>query len=405
MHPETHSKRYLFVFIAIFSVPLLIILALNLALGERGLGSALAVTEASAWQRATHGVTYAPPVTNSRPFKAHRLADRLNDHTQAINTVVLGASSLMGVTAAMFPPPLRAYNFSLTANATSTVTGEAEYLERHHATQVRHLVIGLDWAVGMIYQPGDVAALDLDPSAQLEGYGATTVALARKIADALSLPKVENLGNALRAVLKSAQPLAAFQRLFFDLAGAEYRCAEGVAARDFDVIHRGACLGFRYDGSWTFAGERHLSEARARVLAQSAAAPSSQFSRHLCSAQGAPNPVYLRRLGALAQRMNNDGGHVVFMVPPLIPGMEHAMTKAQPSQTCLERTKSALHTWALEHQVAIIDAAASEAFGCKAEEFLDENHAWPECHARVMRHYWRDHARGGVAPGLYRPLL
>ena len=403
MSPASHDKRYLYVFIVFFSVPLLIILVLNLALGERGLGSAQAVTQASAWQQATHGVTYAPPVTNSRPFKAHRLADRLNEHTQEINTVVLGASSLMGVTKAMFPPPLRAYNFSLTANATSTVTGEAEYLERHHATRVRNLVIGLDWAVGMIYHPGDVAALDLALDAQLAGYGATAVSPARKIADALSLPKVENLGNALRAVVKSAQPLAAFQRMFFELAGAEYRCAEGTAARDFDVINRGACLGFRYDGSWTFAGERHLSAARARVLAQAAAAPSSQFSRHLCSAQGAPNPVYLGRLGALARRMNDNGGHVVFIVPPLIPGMERAMSQAHPSKSCLARTKSALHTWALEHGVTVIDAAASEAFGCKAEEFLDENHAWPECHARVMGRYWKDRAHGVVAAGLYRP--
>ena len=38
---------------------------LNLALGERALGSAEAVRQASAWQQESKGVTYAPPVTTS----------------------------------------------------------------------------------------------------------------------------------------------------------------------------------------------------------------------------------------------------------------------------------------------------------------------------------------------------
>ena len=94
---------------------------------------------------------------------------------------------------------------------------------------------------------------------------------------------------------------------------------------------------------------------------------------------------------------------MVFMVPPLIPGMEREMSKAAAPKRCLARTQSALDAWAREFGVTVIDAAASETFGCKAQEFLDENHAWPECHARILERYWRDHARGAVSPGLYRP--
>ena len=169
------------------------------------------------------------------------------------------------------------------------------------------------------------------------------------------------------------------------------------------MVNRGICLGFRHDGSWTFAGERHLSEARAQLLARAAAAPSSQFSKYLCVTQGEPNPEYLRRLGAFAQRFIRNGGDVAFILPPLIPGMEHEMRKVAVSNSCLARTKAVLDAWARQHGVTVIDAAASERFGCKAEEFLDENHAWPECHARVMGRYWRDKAQQRVAPGLYRP--
>ena len=152
------------------------ILALNLALGERALGSLDVLQKASAWQQTTRGVTYAPPMTNSRPFKALRLADRAAE----IDTLVLGASSLMGVTDAMFPQGRRPYNFTLTANSTAAVIGEAEFVEKqfHH---IKSFLIGLDWAIGVIYQPGDAGTLDLAPAQQLEGYGAAAVPFASKI--------------------------------------------------------------------------------------------------------------------------------------------------------------------------------------------------------------------------------
>ena len=193
------NKRYLFVFMALFFVPLMLILLLNLALGARALGGSEVVRQASAWQQQTRGTTYAPPVTNSRAFKSLRLADRLGE----INTVVLGASSLMGVTEAMFAPPMRLYNFTLTANATASITAEAEFLEQYHAGRVKNLLIGLDWAIGVLYLPGGVPDMNLAPAAQLAAYSASAVPLQARLADALSSPRVLMLGDALRGVLKS----------------------------------------------------------------------------------------------------------------------------------------------------------------------------------------------------------
>ncbi len=205
--------------------------------------------------------------------------------------------------------------------------------------------------------------------------------------------------------MRSSDPAASFRQTFFDLPGAEYRCADGTPARDFDVIGRGICLGFRHDGSWTFAGERHLSGAHAQMLARAAAAPSSKFSRYLCETGGEPNAEVLRRLGAFARRFIAHGGEVTFMLPPLLPGMEYEMLKMTASNRCLARTKTVLDSWAREQGVTVIDAAASEHFGCTAAEFLDENHAWPECHARILRRYWDDRKLQRVAPGLYRPAV
>ena len=393
------SARYLSVLLGLCGTALAIVAGLNLTLGERGIGSAEVVRLASAWQEASKGVTYPPPITQTRAFKAYRLADRL----PGINGIVLGSSTMMGLPEAIFPAPLRVYNFSLTANATATIAGEAAYIEAHHADRIRWMLIGLDWSIGMIYHPGAAVPVDLAPEATLATFATGAVPLHRRLADAVSLPKIVNLGKALRAVFGSHTPLLTFRRTFFDVAGEEYRCPDGQLARDFDVVNRGLCAGFRYDGSWTFGGERRLSPARAALLARAAAAPSSKFSRFLCSARGEPNPAYLERFGELAQRMAARGGHMLFLLPPNIPGMEIEMQKVPESAACLARTKAVLGAWAARHAVTVIDAGASELYGCVAGEFLDEHHAYPECHGKIFARYFRDSAGGRAPVGLYRP--
>lgn len=393
------SARYLIILLGLCGGVLALVVGLNLALGERGLGSAEAVRLASAWQERSKGVTYSPPITQTRPFKAHRLADRL----PGINGIVLGSSTMMGLPESIFPAPLRVYNLSLTANPTATIAGEAAYIEQHHADRIHWLLVGLDWSIGTIYHPGAAVAVNLAPEATLAVFTAEPVPWHRKLADALSLPKVVNLGKALRAVLGSGTPLSTFRHTFFDIAGEEYRCADGQLARDFDVVNRGLCAGFRYDGSWTFGGERRLSPQRAAVLSRAAAAPSSKFSRFLCSARGEPNPAYLERLGEVAQRMVARGGRMLVLLPPNLPGMELEMQKVAESAACLARTKAVLAAWAARHGITVVDAGRSELYGCVAAEFLDEHHAYPECHAKVFARFFGDSAVGRAPPGLYRP--
>jgi hypothetical protein len=154
-------RRYVRVLMAALGLALGLVLALNLVLGDRGLGSLQSTRAASLWQQATRGVTYAPPVGGTRPFKVLRLADRLPE----INALVLGSSTLMGITQNMFPSDLRVYNLAVTGNSTAAIAGEAQYVERHLPDRVRWLLVGLDWAVGMIYLPGSVVEVDLSPAA------------------------------------------------------------------------------------------------------------------------------------------------------------------------------------------------------------------------------------------------
>ena len=143
-------RRYLYTLLGILSVVLTAVLVMNLALGARSLGSAEATRQASQWQQATKGVTYAPPISLTLPFKALRLADRLPE----VNAVVLGSSALMGITERLFPDTWRVYNLTFAGNATSATAAQAEYVERHlsgASGRVTHMLVGLDWSVGNLY--------------------------------------------------------------------------------------------------------------------------------------------------------------------------------------------------------------------------------------------------------------
>ncbi len=394
-----NGKRYLIVFTGVFIAVVVAILLLNGQLGERSLGSAAVLRDASAWQQATQGVTYAPPITDTRPFKVLRLADRLPE----VNTLVLGSSTVMGITANLLPVERRLYNFSLTGNSTAAVVAEADAVERTPglSSHIQWLLIGLDWSVGQIYQRDAVTAVDFSVASAQQAFTSRKMPWFKRAEDALTWPRVVNLMKVVRAALASVAPVTALQHTLFDVAGEPYRCDDGTVARDYDTQNPGWCRGYRYDGSWTFARDTRLSAAQAATLALAAAAPSSKYAKSVCAAAGVPNAAYLRRLGEAAQRLATRDGRMIFLLPPLAPGVEQALLNAPQLKPCLARTKTALHEWGVLYQVSIIDAGASERFGCAPGEFSDEHHAYPECYARVLGRYFAAVAQGRVAHGLY----
>jgi hypothetical protein len=398
MDNATHMRTYLIALFGVLGVALAAVLAMNLALGARALGSAGAAREASQWQQSTKGVTYAPPISLTLPFKALRLADRLPD----INAVVLGSSALMGITEAHFPPSWRIYNLTFAGNATSATAAQAEYIERTHGDRIRYLLVGLDWSVGNLYAPGMVAKADLSPQAYQRAYTDNAVPFLKRVEDALSWPRVATLGQVLVSTLRSGAPVEDLRRTLSEAGGREYRCPDGATARDFDLVNRGLCRGYRYDGSWTFANDSRVTPAQAVTLSAAAATPSSKYTKSLCSNGGAPNTAYLDHLATTARRLKASGGEMVLLLPPLVPGLEAALLQHERWRPCLEKTKSALDAWGRQHGLTLIDAGAAERWGCTSLEFADEHHAYPECNARVLKRYFSERAAGRVPAGLYQ---
>jgi len=85
-------------------------------------------------------------------------------------------------------------------------------------------------------------------------------------------------------------------------------------------------------------------------------------------------------------------------------GLERALAESARAGPSVARTKQALDEWAKRTGLVIIDAGASERFGCTAPEFLDEHHAYAACYRKVFGRFWQRYASGGpIAPGLWVP--
>jgi hypothetical protein len=378
------GKRYFTLTLMLCAVVLAPLVALNVVLGDRSLGDPETTRLASAWQQATRGATYAPPIMNNRAFKTLRLHDRLPE----INTVVLGASTAFGITEAMFPEGMKVYNFSQAGNPLATYLGEAQYLRRHYSRRIKWIVVPLDWSIGFVFEKETPAEVDLAPEPTVAQLRVGEPPLHARLLDALSYPKMVMLGNVFRDALRAPDRWKALREVFLEKSSDEYACPDGTRARDFDVLYRGKCGGFYYDGSSTFAAWDRIraGEVRSRVLI--AAGPSSKYSQALASRGGHANMALLDAAARLDRELKKEGGGVIALLPPLIPGLEDLLARAGHSGASLARLKQTLNDWSARENIVLLDAGRSERFGCQPLEFLDEHHAMKECYGKVFAHFW-----------------
>ena len=377
-------QRFFRLLIVCFGVTLLPIFILNLILLNDTLGNNRKTLLASQWQQRTHGITYAPTLSDTHLFKTLRLNDRLPE----INTVVFGSSTVLGITQHAFPDQLRMFNYGQTGHPLSAVIDEAEYIQQH-AANVKWLVIPLDWSLGFVYMHADPLPVDLSEAAAMQQVqsSAAAIPLLDRMRDALSYPRVSSLFEILGSILRADDKAAAFRGYFLQDGSDDYRCADGTPGKDFDTIYRGTCTGFRFDGSATFANSKPVDNAQSLIM--SATASSSKYHQNLAQTGGVPDAVLLQRLAALGERAGQNGGGVVLFMPPLLPGMEMEFLRHPQLAPLLQTTKRMLAEWAGGNHLAILDAGESERFGCRTDEFIDEHHAVATCYDKIFQPFWR----------------
>ncbi len=389
-------KRYLLWLSLFCSITLLPAIALNwILLKNEGNVEAMSFA-ASDWQQQTHGITFTPTLGNNGFFKTQRLNDRLPE----IDTVIYGASTAMTIDSSMLPQAWHLYNFTQSGSPLRASIAQAEYLASH-APQIKQHIVMLDWAIDFIYEPEAVVAIDLaraDRQKSLSQQSAHSPLSMLK--EAVSYPRMVKLWQILSSVVHSTHPQTAFREYFLQVGSDEYTCPDGKSrGKDFGVYNRGACNGFRFDGSATFSDYTRVENGRRTIVG--ALASSSMYVHALQHTQGVPDHILLEHLAALNTQLAARGGKLILLIPPLIPGMERAFLDHPQYATYLNRTKQELKSWADQQQITLADFSQSEKFGCTADEFLDAHHAVKTCYQKIFTDFWQNARHPDGSPLLH----
>jgi hypothetical protein len=380
-----NARRYSFALLIAALLTLLPVLLLNLQLGRYTLDDGNKARLAAEWQRQTHGIAYLPTSGSDGLFKL----ERLNDELPHINGVIFGASTAQTVTADMFPAPLRVYNYAQHGHGLLSAISEAEALLKKQP-QIQWFIFPLDWSIGFLYQAGEPTPTELArPTAANQPKN--TVSFQQRLVDALSYPRIANLGQIALEITRSSDKASTFRQYFLQPASDAYRCLDGTWARDFDTLRRGRCAGLHFDGSVRFTDSDPVGNAA--PLIANALVASSKYASNLALTKGEPNPVILQRLAAIARQAEQRGGGVIVWMPPLLTGMEHAFLQHPEYGNYLRHTKQVLGDWAIRENLGILDASAGERYACPAQQFIDQHHALTPCYRKVWEDYWQRVAR------------
>jgi len=377
-------KRYLLWLVLLCGLTLLPAIALNwILLKNEGNVEAMSFA-ASDWQQRTHGITFTPTLGNNGFFKTLRLNDRLPE----IDTVLYGASTAMTIDSSMLPPQWHLYNFTQSGSPLRASIAQAEYLAEH-APEIKQHLIMLDWALDFIYQPDAIVPLSLARPDRNAIPAPTTHSPLDTLKEAVSYPRMVKLWQVLRSVAHAPHPQQAFREYFLQIASDEYQCPDGKSrGLDVGVYNRGACNGFRYDGSATFS-DYTRAESASRTIVR-ALSSSSEYVHALQHTRGIPDPQLFARLAALNEKLAAQGATLILIAPPLMAGMEKAFLSSPQLSPYLQRTKQELNAWAKQHNILLADFSQSEDFGCTEDEFLDAHHAVKSCYQKIFADFWQN---------------
>lgn len=360
-------------------ISVLPILSLNTLLWNRSHLVNNDVIMISEWQEKTHGTTY-PSSGKIILFKTLRLHDQL----EKINIIILGSSTIAGISNVHFPSTLVSYNFSVDGQKLSKTLDEAEWIVEN-ARNIQWVFIPLDWGIGNLYWDDEPVPMDLSLSNTLSKAATyDKVHWSRVLVDSISFPKIVALYGILKNIIIDERDISLFKKYFLDPPYEIYHCKEGGISFsvNFDFIKEKTCAGYRYDGSGTFSHMPRVTEVN-KFLLQGIAADSI-FARSLLLKQGVPNHAMLNRLSIIAKKLKERGGKLFLIMPPLLPGFEKTFIRHEKFGPLLSKTKEVLKNFAEEEKLLIIDAGASEKYGCQANEFIDQHHATSDCYKRIF---------------------
>ena len=310
------------------------------------------------WQEKNKGVV-GITVNIASEYKQRMLEWRIS--RKNLDTIILGSSTVMGITSDMFNNH-SVFNGATNSNILFYTIAVAKY-HSLHSNNVKNIIIGYDWALGLPYRPYQEIIHNPDIKKKKNTH------LIDKIKDAITYQRVkivlENLVNK-----------------FFSAPVPQYICpTENTIGTDqfFKTDKPKSCRGYRFDGSAIFP-DRHITKKEwEETLKHELDKYQKQFDTNL----GTIDTRYLNDFKEINQNLKRKGGKLIILIPPLIPNatttMEHISKK-----TYTQKISRLLH-FAKQNNIDILNASKSEKFGCTYNDFLDSHHAFPSCYRQILK--------------------
>ena len=312
------------------------------------------------WQLKNKGVV-GITVNISSEYKQRMLEWRVAK--KDIDTILLGSSTLMGIKKDMLKNH-NAFNGATNSNILYYTIAVAKYHSKK-SDNVKNIIIGYDWALGLPYKP--YREIIHDPHIKKK----KTTSIVDKIKDAASYQRVKIV-------------LANLVDHFTKDTNSQYICpTENTIGTDqfFKTDKPKSCRGYRFDGSAIFP-DRHVTQKEwEESLKNGLDKYQKQFNTNL----GTIDKRYLNDFKEINQNLKNKGGKLIIVIPPLIPKATATMEQIS-KKTYAEKISRLLH-FAKQNNIKVLNASKSEQFGCTYSDFLDSHHAFPSCYKKILHHF------------------
>jgi len=309
------------------------------------------------WQEKHKGVV-GITVNIASEYKQRMLEWRIS--RKNLDTIILGSSTVMGITSDMFKNH-GVFNGATNSNILFYTIAVAKYHSKH-SNNVKNIIIGYDWALGLPYRP--YQEIIHNPTIKKK----KDTPMLDKIKDAVSYQRV-------KIVLENVVDK------FSSDTDAQYTCpTENTIGTDqfFKTDKPKSCRGYRFDGSAIFPNRHITKNEWTDILKNELEKYQKQFDTYL----GTIDKRYLNDFKEINQNLKEKGGKLIILIPPLLP--EVTTTLEHIAKQSYTKKLHKLLSFTKDNNITILNASKSEEFGCTYNDFLDTHHAFPSCYKKII---------------------
>ena len=309
------------------------------------------------WQEENKGVV-GITVNIASEYKQRMLEWRIS--RKNLDTIILGSSTVMGITSDMFKNH-SIFNGATNSNILFYTIAVAKYHSKH-SNNVKNIIIGYDWALGLPYRP--YQEIVHNPTVKKK----KDTKLIDKIKDAVSYQRV-------KIILENVVDKFSSDTL------SQYTCpTEDTIGTDqfFKTDKPKSCRGYRFDGSAIFPNRHITKNEWEDILKNGLDKYQEQFDTNL----GTIDTRYLNDFKEISQNLKEKGGKLIIVIPPLLPEVTTTL-EHMANQSYIKKLHKLL-SFAKENNIMILNASKSEEFGCQYNDFLDTHHAFPSCYKKII---------------------